>query len=895
MTFDSQTRLRPVSVDAGLPESRRARESPAKPARRGLSLGAYFAGLVAAVLLVGTAAGLDLNARLDANAKHAAQVDAGFASKTAAQELQDGTAKIRATVAALASNPGIGQLFVSPGLCSLTYAGISGLRTGHIDILGADGSVLCSSRAAGTALATPYVGAAWLASANRSAQFLAPVSDPTTGQHALLTTAPVPGKGIVAIFAALEPVGADLAQLTGGSHPLEFIVTTASGTVITRSINPSKWVGKPVAGTPFAGTGAATEGPDVDGTTRLYAAAGVAGMGWQVHAGADKASVLAASNNLLKQELLVILVGFAAVAVAAAVLYRFAAVPIAQLGAEVRSRAQGGSLAPVPVRGPTQVRALAEDVNHLFTSVKRELAERRRVERGAQASEENYRLLFDSNPIPMLIFDNKNLAILETNEAATKHYGYSRDEFLGLTIRDVAEDADLPVLTGESTDGQQSALLAVMRHKKKDGMTIEVAGTVHTVVFRGESARFVTVEDVGERERLERQLRQSQRLESLGQLAGGVAHDFNNLLGVILNYTSFVKEQVTDAASQPGGARWASSKNDLEQVEEAGRRAASLTHQLLAFARREVVLPAVISVNDVITSLEQLLRRTIGEQTRLSTSLCEDVWPVEMDPGQLEQVLVNLAINARDAMPGGGMLRIDTANQVVDEDYLAGQPGVSSGRYVRIRVSDTGPGMDESTLQRVFEPFFTTKAKGEGSGLGLATVYGIVTQAGGRARIYSELGHGTTFTALLPVAATATAEGERIVEASAVGGTETILVVEDEAALREVTVRMLRRHGYQVLSASGGLDALDVVGGYEAAIDLLITDVVMPGILGREVAKEITAIRPNIRVLFISGYAQTVLGSQGTLDAGVELLEKPFSELGLLARVRGIIDAPVVR
>jgi signal transduction histidine kinase/CheY-like chemotaxis protein len=379
---------------------------------------------------------------------------------------------------------------------------------------------------------------------------------------------------------------------------------------------------------------------------------------------------------------------------------------------------------------------------------------------------------------------------------------------------------------------------------------------------------------------------QSQRLESLGQLAGGVAHDFNNLLGVILNYAAFVNEELqieidsdTDAA-----ARWEPVRADVDQIVNAADRAAVLTRQLLAFARREVVRPQVLDLNAIIGEVEQLLVRSLGEHVEMSTSLDADIWPVLVDPGKLEQVLVNLAVNARDAMTSGGTLTFETKNVVADDAYVGLNPGIGVGRYVRLRVSDTGCGMDESVQARAFEPFYTTKAPGEGTGLGLATVYGIITQAGGDVQLSSEIGLGTTITVLLP-ATDEEAEPRRVVEAPMRSRSgEVVLVVEDEDPLRAVTCRVLTRNGYQVLSAANGPEALEVAAAADQ-IDLLLTDIVMPQMLGNELAALLTEIRPGLRVVYMSGYAQPVLTSSGGIDPDLVLVEKPFSAQMLLERV----------
>jgi hypothetical protein len=395
------------------------------------------------------------------------------------------------------------------------------------------------------------------------------------------------------------------------------------------------------------------------------------------------------------------------------------------------------------------------------------------------------------------------------------------------------------------------------------------------------------------RQHLESQLRQAQRLESLGQLAGGVAHDFNNLLAVILSYTRFADEELAALATASSDPRPTALREDVEQIRRAARRAAQLTRQLLAFGRREVARPRILQLNQVVRDVEQLLRRTLAEHVELETTLAPDLWLVSADPGQLEQVLVNLAVNARDAMPTGGTLTIETANVHVDAESAAAWHGVGTGRHVRLRIRDTGHGMPREVAERAFEPFFTTKPKGEGTGLGLATVFGIITQAGGSTHIASEPGRGTTISALLP--ATDDELGEPGPEPDRPGrlsGEETVLVVEDQEAMREVTRRLLARNGYRVLTAASGAEAIEIARRDQTGIQLLVSDVIMPQMLGMEVAAALTALLPDLRVLYMSGHARPVLASQGTLDPAVALVEKPFSEEELLAKVREILDRP---
>ena len=383
---------------------------------------------------------------------------------------------------------------------------------------------------------------------------------------------------------------------------------------------------------------------------------------------------------------------------------------------------------------------------------------------------------------------------------------------------------------------------------------------------------------------------QSQRMESLGQLAGGIAHDFNNLLAVILNYSTFVTEELAAATETDWRTRLESASGDLGQISLAAERAATLTRQLLAFARREVVRPQVINLNLVISGLEDMLRRTLGEHIELVTSLSDDLWPILVDPGQMEQMLVNLAVNARDAMPEGGTLSIDTDNALLNSDTIAGRSQAKQGQNVCIQVSDTGVGMGADTLDHVFEPFFTTKEIGEGTGLGLSTVYGIVAAADGHITITSRPGVGTSIIVTLPVTTEVAFVPPEAEADHRVPEGEVVLVVEDEEALREVTKRILTRNGFRVLTAASGQEAIEIASSYQGDIHLLVTDVIMPQMLGKEAAEQIQRIIPSVKVLFMSGYARPVLASEGRLEPNMALLEKPFSETELIDKATQVLD-----
>jgi nitrogen-specific signal transduction histidine kinase len=384
--------------------------------------------------------------------------------------------------------------------------------------------------------------------------------------------------------------------------------------------------------------------------------------------------------------------------------------------------------------------------------------------------------------------------------------------------------------------------------------------------------------DLTDRKRLEAQLRQAQKMEAVGQLAGGVAHDFNNLLTVITAGTRFAREALPpESPAIP----------DLATVDAAAQRAAQLTRQLLAFGRQQVLRPQAVDLNRIAADVGRMLRRTIGEDVAVVTALAPAVAPVRADPGQLEQVLMNLAVNARDAMPDGGTLTIETTEVAVDAREAAAHPGLPPGAYVCLRVRDTGTGMDAATRERAFEPFFTTKPQGQGTGLGLATVYGIVKQSGGYVYVESAPGAGSTFTVLLPPdPSTARPVDVPAPERAPAGGGEVVLVVEDEAAVRAAVRRMLERGGYTVIEAEHGTAALALVGRYTGRLDLVLTDVVMPETGGGALLARLRDLRPGLPALLMSGYSAEAVARQGVLVEGATLLVKPFGSEELLRRVR---------
>lgn len=689
-----------------------------------------------------------------------------------------------------------------------------------------------------------------------------------------------------------------------------------------------------------------------------------------------------------------------------------------------------------------------------------DITDRKRAEEAQQESEMRYRLLFASNPIPMWVYDVETLRFLEVNDAAIYRYGYSREEFLSMTIKDIRPPEDVPaLLTSVSNVNRGFEEAGTWRHRKRDGQIIDVEITSHELTFAGRPADLVLAHDVTERKRAEEarlrrttqaalradvstalsqsgvplrailercteaivrdlgaafariwtlnkeenvlelqasagtythidgpharvpvgkfkigliaaerqphvtnevrndprvsdrewavregmvafagyplivedrlvgvmamfarqpladdtidvlasiadiisqgierkraeealsaseeQLRQSQKLEAIGMLAGGIAHDFNNLLTVIIGYSDLTLMRLSEEDPL---------HRNINEVGKAAERAASLTRQLLAFSRKQVLQPRVLDLNTVVSELEKMLRRLIGENIELRTALGPDLGNVKADPGQIEQIIMNLAVNARDAMPQGGKLTIETANVYLDEEYGKVHIGVVPGPYVMFAVSDTGTGIDSQTQARIFEPFFTTKEKGKGTGLGLSTVYGIVKQSGGNIWVYSEMGQGTTFKVYLPRVDGDAPESTPAAAAEGVAqGSETILLAEDEDMVRTLARQILEMHGYQVLEAANGGAALLICERHKKEIHLLITDVVMPEMSGIELADRLAQLRPDMKVLFMSGYTDNAIVHQGVLDEGANFIQKPFPTDVLIRKVRSVLDVP---
>jgi len=524
-------------------------------------------------------------------------------------------------------------------------------------------------------------------------------------------------------------------------------------------------------------------------------------------------------------------------------------------------------------------------LKRLLPAIERELREAR-GRATLRATEASFATLVEHAPVGIYRSTPEG-RFLSVNAAVVRMLGYdSAADVLALDMaRDVYADAaerQRLVVRDSYSDRQYDNVEATW--KRRDGRPLTAQLSVRAVRNgAGQVEYYETfVRDVTDQRRLQEQVLQSQKMEAVGRLAGGIDHDFNNLLTVITSYSDLLLEDLA-----PGDAK----RDDVEQVRKAADGAAALTRQLLAFSRQQVVEPRVVSLNTVVEGLQKILRRVIGEDIDLAITLAPDLGAVRADVGQLEQVLMNLAVNARDAMPTGGRLTIETANVEHDPDYARDQEAAAVRRFAMLAVSDSGCGMDEATKARIFEPFFTTKEPGKGTGLGLATVYGIVQQAGGFIWVYSEPDQGTSFKVYLPEV-DATAERPTAVPGARVpGGTETVLLVEDAAAVRAVTKQVLERQGYKVLEAADGEAALQLAQRHRGPIDLLLTDVVMPRLSGRELAGQFARLRPDTRVLYASGYTDDSVVRHGILESGTAYLQKPFSPESLARKVREVLDA----
>jgi PAS domain S-box-containing protein len=514
----------------------------------------------------------------------------------------------------------------------------------------------------------------------------------------------------------------------------------------------------------------------------------------------------------------------------------------------------------------------------------RERERRRQSEASLGESEARFRTVFEKLPVGMVLF-GRDLVVAETNPAHCRMGSWVREEIVGRDYRDLiwADDRDEFTRRVDDLFSERRQLHELeQRYRGKNGSPVWGAVTTSLTRFDGGKVTLglAVVQDRTESKSLEEQLRQAQKLEALGRLAGGVAHDFNNLLSVIMGYSEVTLHKLD---------RDSPIYTSVEEVKKAGERATALTRQLLAFSRKQVLQPKVLDLNEVVVGMDRMLRRMIGEDVDLVTRLTPELDRVECDPGQVEQIIMNLVINARDAMPEGGRVLLETANVVFDRE-TDNRADARSGHHVALTVTDTGHGMDEATRARIFEPFFTTKGPEKGTGLGLSTVYGIVKQSGGDVWLYSEPGCGTTFKVYLPSASKSPLPATAVPSQALRTGTETVLLVEDEASVRDLVRLMLASAGYRVLPTGDVDAALDHCRDHEGPIHLMLTDVVMPKMGGRQLADAARSIRPDLKVLYMSGYTDEAVVQHGVANPLETFLEKPIRKADLLERIRSALD-----
>jgi PAS domain S-box-containing protein len=553
--------------------------------------------------------------------------------------------------------------------------------------------------------------------------------------------------------------------------------------------------------------------------------------------------------------------------------------------------------------GSPALRCAAPFFTEAVAAFDRELGEQRReiaaLRQGSQRLDllvtqgaERYRAMFDDNPMPMWIYDRETLAFVVVNEAAIRHYGYSRDEFLALTLIDIRPPEDVPALLENVAKAPRFDEGKIWRHIKKDSTLIYVEIRAHAFELGKRRVRLVLASDVTERVRAEEalrkteeQLRHAQKMDAVGRLAGGVAHDFNNLLSVILSYAELLLGDLQPLEPM---------RDEVEQIRKAAGRAADLTRQLLTFSRQHVVEPKVVDLNEVLVNMDKMLQRIIGKDVEMLLLCGRSLGRVRADPGSIEQVIMNLAVNARDAMPTGGKLTMETANVMIDGQSASEHLGTSPGPHVMLAVTDTGVGMDRVTQARIFEPFFTTKDKGKGTGLGLSTVFGIVQQSGGSIWVYSEPSKGTSFKVYFPRVDEAPDELRAQQPPRTLRGNETVLLVEDDEQVRAVAGGILRRHGYRVFDAKNGGEAMLFCEMHPDSIHLLISDVVMPHMSGPELARRLVVARPDMVVLCMSGYTDDSVFRHGVMDSDIAYLQKPITPESLTRKVREVLDAKML-
>jgi len=848
---------------------------------RRIPLSFYLVGLLVLFVVTAAMAAILVRTQAEQDAERTAVAEAQFAAELAASEVSAALAQFESTVAVTAANPAIAGVFAPGGPCNVAFGAIGIFEQTHLDFTLPSGSVSCSSGGP-TAPGVSYSGAAWLSEALRGAVVAAPVLDPRTGRPSIVVAARAGDRGVVAAFADLTALGTTLATRFAGPHRLEFLVTTPDGTTsLTRSLDSANWSGRPIDGTPFARSGGSRR-PDLDNVVRVYGRATAGDRGWVVYAGAERLAAVSTADSLFVRQLIAMSVGSIAFLIGTLFVYRRVIGPIDALSRSIDVTDPLTAHA-VSVTGPTEVARLAQNFNDMIGTVKTQLADREHAEARA-------RVMLDAS-LDAVVGMDQDGCIIEWSQQAETTFGWTRAEAVGRPMAALIvperyrarHNAGLEafVRTGVGPIlGRRVELEACTRDGREIPVELSITaaqtstGHVFTAFIRD-----LTTPRSSEQHKLdlEERLRQSERLEGIGRLAGGIAHDFNNILAVVMNYSQFVEDALPEGSEV---------RDDVVQIRLAAERGATFTRQLLTFAHRGAVNPQDLQLNSIITELRTMLRRTIPGSVKIELSLAPELWTARIDVGQIEQLLMNLIVNAADAMPDGGTILVRTTNVEFDGTTPT-ETQMTAGRYVQIEVTDTGHGMSKDVIARAFEPFFTTKARGRGTGLGLATAYGIVQQASGTISIVSAVGKGTTMRVHLPAQIGTAAELARIRVSSvpeAAQSEAVVLVVEDEAAVRKAVLRILSESGYSLMQATGPTSALELANLWNGPIDLLLTDVVMPDLSGDELARELRVARPELRVVYMTGYSGEVDATALRVDGPV--VQKPFTRESLLAAIQ---------
>ncbi|MEP6694181.1 MAG: ATP-binding protein [Chloroflexota bacterium] len=848
-----------------------------------IPLSFYLFGLLTLFGAVAGGSALLVRAQATQAAEESARVETQFAADQVGADITAALIQLQATVTRTASSRDTSSVFAGGSQCNVGFRAIGLFSNVSVEFVTSSGRSICSS--GGPIPAASYAGATWLADALGGPVVAAPITDPRTGRVSLVSAAPAGDLGVVAAFADLTDLGTTLAARPTGTRQLEFIVTTFDGkTVLARSWDPGRWAGAAIDGTAFA-TASERSRPDLDNVLRLYGEASAGDRGWRVFAGADQATVVSEASTLFQSQLVVASLGLLALLVGTLFVYRAVVGPVRALSRSVNAMTDPASVQPARVTGPSEIAQLAQDFNELIITVMAQLADREHAAADARA-------LIDA-ALDAVVGMDQDGKVIEWSRQAETTFGWPRAEAMGrplvsLIVPERYQDRH----TAGLAEYVRSGVGPVLRKRieleacTRDGREIPVelaitpaetpSGHVFTAFIRDLSTRRSSEQ---ERLTLEERLRQSERLEGIGRLAGGIAHDFNNILAVVMNYSQFVEDSLPEGSDM---------RDDVVQIRLAAERGATFTRQLLTFAHRGAVNPQDVQLNTVLGELRTMLRRTIPKSVTIDLSLAPDLWTVRMDVGQLEQLLLNLIVNAADAMPDGGTALIKTSN--VEFNGEIQEPNLNSGRYVRLEVTDTGYGMSKDVIARAFEPFFTTKAKGKGTGLGLATAYGIVQQAKGAISIQSVVGRGTTVRVHVPAQVGAQPEAVRL-RAAAVPDTSPskamVFVVEDEPAVRKAVVRMLSDRGYSVLQAAGPTSAIELASLWSGPVDVLLTDIVMPDMTGDELARELRNGRPQLRVVYMTGYSGERDMAALRIDGPV--IHKPFSRDALVEAIEAAL------